>query len=68
MNDGRICVDTDSTVRDDELETDEPEVPEAVVKNLLYTTESLRKKFEDADVDAEAPVVEGTPEVASEQE
>ena len=44
MNKRRLAVDADSTVRDDELDGEEPDIPESQVRELLYNTENLRKE------------------------
>lgn len=46
---GRLVVDTDSTVRDDKIAVDEPELSEADVRALLYTVENLRKQITEGD-------------------
>lgn len=44
MSDRRLAVDTETSVQDEALETDEPEVTEEDVRGLLSTTEKLRKQ------------------------
>ncbi|KAI9166980.1 tRNA (guanine-N(7)-)-methyltransferase non-catalytic subunit trm82 [Paramyrothecium foliicola] len=61
QTEGRIAVDTDTTVRDDALEADEPEVTEDVVRSLLYTTESLRKQTSEAEAEVEEDEAQVTP-------
>lgn len=68
MSDGRLAVDTDTSVEDEAQEADEVDIPESEIRSLLNTVENLRKyqaaeAADDGkmDVDAEA---EDAPEEA----
>ena len=44
INGGRLEVTSDSTVKDNALEVDEPDIEEKDLKTLLYNVEPLRKQ------------------------
>ena len=43
LSEGRLSVDTDKTVQDDDVEASEADVSDAEVHDLYYTVENLRK-------------------------
>jgi tRNA (guanine-N(7)-)-methyltransferase subunit TRM82 len=62
LGEGRLSVDTDSTVRDDNLEKDEPEITAKEVQDLLYGVENLRKQAHRSDEQGDGPVGTGLAE------
>lgn len=43
LSEGRLSVDTDKTVQDDDVEASEADVLESEIRDLYYTVENLRK-------------------------